>query len=46
VVLQCSVQGKVLLWLNGKKLQVESGKVQISMENLDYRLLLVGKPSA
>jgi hypothetical protein len=36
--------GKVLSWPDGKPLQVENGKVQVSMDGLDYRLLLVGNP--
>ena len=38
--------GKVLSWPDGKPLQVENGNVQVSMDGLDYRLLLVGKPPA
>jgi hypothetical protein len=36
--------GKVLSWPDGKPLQVENGNVQVSMDGLDYRLLLVGNP--
>jgi hypothetical protein len=34
--------GKVLSWPDGKSLPDENGKVQISMDGLDYRLILVG----
>jgi hypothetical protein len=36
--------GKVLSWPDGKPLPDQNGKIQISMEGLDYRLILVGKP--
>jgi hypothetical protein len=38
--------GQVFSWPDGKPLSDQKGKVQISMEGLDYRLLLVGKPPA
>ena len=37
--------GKILSWPDGKALPDENGKVQISMDGLDYRLLLVGNSS-
>lgn len=38
--------GPVFSWPDGKPLPDQKGTVQISMEGLDYRLLLVGKPPA
>jgi len=38
--------GKVLLWPDGTPLADQNGKINISMDGLDYRLILVEKPPA